>query len=460
MVSSYRVALIIALVGVPALLGGLAIDASGDGLRVYEDVLHHSDPLAADTDGDGLTDYEEVHKHDTDPTDSDSDNDRLSDYEEVVEYGSNPTTQWTTRPIRDGREVHEYGVDPAKDDTDGDGLTDADEIREHDTDPNEVDTDGDGLSDYEEVNDHETSPGESDTDGDDLTDYEEVNEYGTDPSLVDSRGTGITDAQAVQVLDDPMHDPTLDEREQVRAIFEENPKLHLSRPISDSEVSNTGVDSSGDGFSDAFSEQEANLTTDEIDIFVQVTYAEGHEIPISSLLLIQQAFDEAPVTNANGEEVGINLHFYVRPDAVERSYDSTVYSKSYADGRYDFLFTAQGYGFYHVFVADTVIDSNDHSNQVNGIAMRSTDGVIVEEQDSSKEQAALIMHELGHQLGLWEYTYEGIDSGEVAYEKYPSVMNYWESETTVDYSDGKGFDDWGYIEENYRDNRPVMWYIS
>lgn len=460
MVGSRKILVVIVLIGVSALFGGLAIDASGDGLRVYEDVIHQSDPFKADTDGDRLTDYEEVHKHGTDPADTDTDNDRLSDYEEVHEYGSSPTNPRTTGSLPDGKEVYEYSMDPAKSDTDGDGLADHAEVMDHDTDPNKPDTDDDNLTDTEEVTDHETDPTNSDTDGDGLLD-DEVQEYGTDPLLEDSRGTGLSDAQAVQILDDPTSDPSLNEKS-VKSIFEQNSRLHLDRPISDSSVSNTGVDSSGDGFSDAFSKQEENLTANEIDIFVQVTYGETHDIPVSSLLLVQQAFDDAPVTNVAGEEVGINLHFYVNQEAVGKEQYSVIESSSYANGYYDYLFTAQNYGFYHAIVTDTVINSQNPTSptsRTSGITHSNTDGVIVEEQDTAPRQAAILMHELGHQLGLWSDLYEGIDSRELSYEKYPSVMNYW-GRDTVDYSDGPGFNDWEYIAEHIHENHPQTWAVG
>jgi hypothetical protein len=64
------------------------------------------------------------------------------------------------------------------------------------------------------------------------------------------------------------------------------------------------------------------------------------------------------------------------------------------------------------------------------------------------DQAQTFMHELGHGLGLHKGDYKGIDTDKVSYNDYPSVMNYnWEDGKPIDYSNGKGYDDWGNLDE-------------
>lgn len=55
------------------------------------------------------------------------------------------------------------------------------------------------------------------------------------------------------------------------------------------------------------------------------------------------------------------------------------------------------------------------------------------------------MHELGHSLGLTSVDYSGIDSRQVPFEAYPSVMNYNRPTEFVGYHVGEPFDDWAHI---------------
>ena len=439
---------VVGIVVVGALFGGLAVDFSGDGLRTYENILHHSSPLDSDTDGDGLTDGEEVQDHGTDPTDEDTDNDRLSDYEEIHKYGSDPTKKSTTRPLPDGKEVHEYGLDPSTDDTDGDGAPDHTEVMEFDSDPHDEDTDDDGLTDGEEA-DHDTDPTAADSDDDGLTDYEEVNEYVTDPTAADSgRGTGMEDDVAVRVLRDPLNDPYINDTEELEPYFEADNNIYAEPPLTPSvESPYEGADSSGDGFSDAYSETQNALTVDEQDIFVQVSYQNGSTVPISALLRMQEAFENAPVTNTAGEEVGINLHIYIDSEPVDDSdeYKAIDYYGS-SDAYRSHLRTR---GYYHVYIVNQVRGSL--GPEPVGVA-RDDDiyGMLIEGGDSAR--GTTIMHELGHELGLWpRKAYTGIDTYS-AESDYPSVMNYRVDEFT--YSDGPGHDDWGYISANLDENSP------
>lgn len=465
MVSTRRLIIVVLLVVLGVSIGGLSIDASGDGLQVSEDLLHKTDPFETDTDGDGLTDYEEVREYGTDPTTTDSDSDRLSDYEEVHEYRSDPMHPRTDRDhFPDYDEVHKYGTDPSNPDTDDDGLPDHEEIRNHDTDPLNTDTDGDGLTDDEEVDEEEdmgysTDPTESDTDGDGLSDYEELREHGTDPRMEDSRGTGMSDARAVELLIDPMENPSIQDTEALQPYFEQDNNIHGTPPITSSDVSNDGVDSSGDGFSDAFSEKEDNLTTDEIDLFVEVGYQPKTEVPVSALLRMQQVFADAPVQNAHGEETGINLHFYVNPDPSRYDTVGPVSFDQYERGTYTWEFTSKGYGSYHMFIVNEVPENMETNplQETAGLTRSNSDGMLIQD-DANQGSEAIMMHELGHQLGLWDDVYRGIDSISVSSDAYPSVMNYNVGEPT--YSDGEGFDDWDYIEEHLHENVPGTWMLD
>jgi hypothetical protein len=66
----------------------------------------------------------------------------------------------------------------------------------------------------------------------------------------------------------------------------------------------------------------------------------------------------------------------------------------------------------------------------------------------------IFAHELGHALGLSGDVFEGIDSGKLTFEEYPSIMNYrgMERDNHLDFSDGDNsesdFDDWEYLRKN------------
>lgn len=56
------------------------------------------------------------------------------------------------------------------------------------------------------------------------------------------------------------------------------------------------------------------------------------------------------------------------------------------------------------------------------------------------------MHEIGHLFGMSGQTYRGVDSSEVAFEEYNSVMNYNSPNSGYfEYSVSKGFNDWKVI---------------
>lgn len=153
-------------------------------------------------------------------------------------------------------------------DTDGDGLSD-DEEAALGTDPTVADTDGDGLLDGDEVNDFGTDPlaadgdgavdpAVADSDGDGLVDADEAT-AGTDPFVADSDDDGVSDGEEVEAGADPLSgaDPTATAEVTIDAAAETTDPATIAEPVVDD-----GVDSDGDGLSDA---QEAELGTDPTD---------------------------------------------------------------------------------------------------------------------------------------------------------------------------------------------------
>jgi hypothetical protein len=64
------------------------------------------------------------------------------------------------------------------------------------------------------------------------------------------------------------------------------------------------------------------------------------------------------------------------------------------------------------------------------------------------------MHELGHQIGLMPSDYEGIDSRDLSYTEYTSVMNYNAPLDTLQFSSTGSFNDWKHVENSYPDISP------
>lgn len=258
---------------------GVATDADGDGLCLFQESAWTSSDATDDSDGDNLSDYEEIYVYRSSPVDPDTDGDGFDDGDEVnfgtdptdassfpndadhdnmdddweIAYGLDPTDASDAAEDLDGDgltnlEEYEAGYDPSDADMDDDGLSDGDEVStgtdvlDSDTDgdtyldgeevdagsdpldsadtPLTVDTDGDGLSDYSESTLYGTDPTDTDTDNDGLSDYDEVVTYSTDPLSTDTDSDGLSDYDEVVTHGtDPTDDDTdadgLDDGEEV-----------------------------------------------------------------------------------------------------------------------------------------------------------------------------------------------------------------------------------------------------
>lgn len=408
----------------------LSGDTDGDGLTDTLELDWLSDPTLIDTDGDGLNDRQE-RKLGTDPTTADTDDDGLSDAREV-DLGTDPTARDTDEDgLEDGREI-QLGTDPMLVDTDEDGLEDAREV-DGPTDPTVADTDGDGLEDGREVTELGTDPTVTDSDGDGLDDGRELT-LGTDPTTRDTDGDGLEDGREVTDLEtDPTladtDDDGLDDGREV-----EGPTDPLVADTDDDGLEDgrevelgtdpTEVDSDGDGFRDGaevYSPSLPGADPTQIDVYLEIDRMEGTALPESVYDTLRSVFADAPVTSPAGT-TGIDLHL-IRDDVVPAEAETRWDDP---DTRTDFVGYRDSYrdygdrGYHYVLLVNDVV--TEQSSRLIGLGGYGS--ILVERLDDPDYSATTIMHELAHSLGWTQEEFRGVDSTELSFEEYTSVMNY------------------------------------
>lgn len=429
------------LIGSGGVVGATnVVDLDGDNVPVIEELSEGTDPLDSDTDADGLNDGEELNQYGTDPRDPDTDSDSIEDAEEINEYDTDPLTVDTDSDgLADGDEIREYDTDPTVADTDGDGLDDGPEVADHETDPIVSDTDDDGLEDGEEVNSYGTDPKIADTDSDGLDDGEEIEQYDTDPTASDTDSDMLGDQLEVEELNT---DPT--------DVDSDGDNLEDGQELLTYQTDPNDEDTDNDGLSDYAEIHGDGLLEDadplKRDILVEMDYMRGDRPSQSEIERVEQEYANAPIENPDGSS-GINLVIEV-DDELEQGGPT---DSDDLDQLMDDNFDHEDRGvFYGVAVQDA--ETNDEevfgfsrSEQDNGQFVFMVDGKN-DEDFVDGSTGYLISHELGHSVGLSSLDYRGIDSQDVPYDEYNSVMSYNSEVTAVSYSSGEPFDDWEHIE--------------
>lgn len=233
------------------------------------------------------------------------------------------------------------------------------------------------------------------------------------------------------------------------------------------EVNPTDPDADGDGFRDTVEASDQGLMQhadpQQKDIFIEISYANESLAPSNeSLNRLQQAFDNAPVENPNGED-GIQVHI-VRSDEPDPTAPTTISPRDYHSDVTNGAgyWETQDQGTYHVLMVDRI---EEKESWTSGVTYPSEDAIIIRQQNDAGTGDS-IMHEIGHQFGLLRGEYIGVD-GLMDWERYPSTMNYRSpddctaSHTTstcingepYSYSSGVGHDDWEFIAENLADEQ-------
>ena len=322
-------------------------------------------------------------------------------------------------------------TNPLSSDTDGDEIDDGKEMYIG-TEPLVMDTDSDGLTDGEEVNEQWTDPLTPDTDSDSLYDSVEVNQYESHPSDATTVDNGLRDGEQVNYGFSPTANPTIANiNTSVGNIYTERPFTQERRP-SDSDADN-------DGYVDRVEQRDNPLDPDKKDVVLEVEYMNGTAPNVASLLLLQETYNDSPVDYGKG----INLHYHIAGETrrVENLSAQNFFGEWYPEQTSDT-------GTIYVLYADS-LRSDDRA--VGGYASTEEPAFAVD-SGGQRSQTRTTAHELGHSLGITFYN--GVDSKEVPYEQYPSVMNYnsaqpcFEQNRTVcrNYASLDGRSDWNIIE--------------
>lgn len=279
----------------------------------------------------------------------------------------------------------------------------------------------------------------NDYDGDGLTYWEEVNIYNTNPKKSDYGKDYDGDGIPIQWED----------------------KYGFSDFIKE----NHSIDYDEDGLNNVEEYLFHKFLSDPFakDIFIEIDYMQGYKLHEESLQLLYDAF-----TKHN-----INLHIDLDE---EISYKERI---SYRDARdlYWRYFLHNNtynkrYGVFHY----AIIISSTYSKRGGHVfvGFDNCDALVIAGDYINKWRkgnarkvayASLLMHELGHTLGLFENTFGGIDNescnapwlkGYWIYRNYKSCMNYRYAFSTVDYSDGShgrnDFNDWGALNLKFFKN--------
>jgi hypothetical protein len=199
-------------------------------------------------------------------------------------------------------------------------------------------------------------------------------------------------------------------------------------------------DTDGDGLTDGEEVTNSGPLADadplQHDIFVEVDHSGVNKHISSELKPVQDKYAQAPVENPDGS-TGIDLHITVDDDLPNET--TATLGKVSVDGSISEEYRDYRDSGYHYMVVD--------SEKGGGVASYGR-GVI-----GNYGMARLFMHELGHSLGIGYDKYNGVDSREVQFDRYRSVMNYNAPYDFLGYNDGAPFDDWEFIADGYTPKR-------
>lgn len=212
-------------------------------------------------------------------------------------------------------------------------------------------------------------------------------------------------------------------------------------------------DTDGDGIPNDVENQRPSADPLHKDVYIEVSYA-GEELRPSNETLneIRGEFASAPVENPDGTS-GIDVHIDLDDTASDEipvvMREDEVWGNN-SVGRT--TFDNAGDGYHHIVITQRLLTENDAS----GLYKDGTGIMAIQDSYSTEE---IILHELGHALGISSRDVHGVDSFDVPYEQYPSVMNYNRpllSNSDPSYSNGtqgpRDHNDWREISKELGDD--------
>lgn len=201
-------------------------------------------------------------------------------------------------------------------------------------------------------------------------------------------------------------------------------------------------DTDKDGFNDKLEKEKDILNKDKKDVVLVIDYLKDvNKIETNT---VEQKFQNAPIYNRNSSN-GINLHI-IHNNRID---DTGTVNKD------DFLDYYKNYnkyedkGYYYAIVSDEVyLDSSEDA----GFAAKPLNTLVIQTHPNETIEQGILMHEIGHLLGLEPSDYKGIDT---YYDKtkYNSVMNY--NQNTPKFGSNENFNDWYHISNSMYQSNPI-----
>ncbi len=292
----------------------------------------------------------------------------------------------------------------------------------------------------------------NDYDGDGLTYWEETNVYHTDPKVNDSGSDEDGDGVPIEWEDKWGYNPLVWENQ-------------------------SAMDPDKDGLTNVQEWQQSKWLSDPFrkDIFMEVDNmldknGKEYNLPEKSKQLLYSSFTRHNIMmHIDDGSMGGGGELIPYKKKITYHDTNDIYWKYFLHN--NMLNERKGVFHYVIFCSYGAITRGGYSFQ----GLDNLDGFVlaiqyiynwrVRESQRELSTASLFMHELGHNLGLFEYTFGGIDNescntfqheGWWKYANYKSCLNYRYAFSLVDYSDGShgrnDYDDWDNIDLTFFKN--------